>query len=84
MDEKVTAFPGAQLPNFSEPNDAVIFALEDALAKAKSGQLQWLIMTGFTSEDERYFARAGYHDNYFAKLGAIESMKMEWIEAEKG
>jgi hypothetical protein len=75
---KVTALPGVRPPS-TGPNEVLVEVLRDALRRAESGELQSFVGTGFTLTGNRLAAWAPHHDNVWEMLGALESMKIEYL-----
>lgn len=77
-------FLGENAP-VGQPNDALVKMLEDALAKARSGELQTILAVGHTSDGAIFtvFTKAA-HNDYFLHLGAIEAMKAEFMARQTG
>lgn len=83
MGEKsnVVSLHGDTLPALGEPNEGLIEAIEDLLAKAKDGQLQSFIGTGFTSDNGRLSIVCGAtQQNIYEVLGAMEWLKVEYVD----
>lgn len=80
----VISISGNQPLQLGEPSKALVEALEDALAMAKSGQLQNLIGTGFTSDGSRLSIWAGEHSNVCEMLGAINWLEHEYVHRITG
>ena len=71
---------GGRVPTqLGEPNEALIGVLEDALARAKTGQLQSLIGTGFTSDGGRLAMWADQHENVYEMLGSLAWLQHEYV-----
>lgn len=77
--QKVVPITGTTLPRrLGEPRQALIECLEDALARARSGELQSFIGTGFTSDNMRYHLYCDWHENTFQMLGALAALEHEY------
>lgn len=63
-----------------QPNEALIDALEQLLAMAKSGQLQSYIGSGFTCDGLRVSTWCDFHDDVYQFLGSMEWLKAEYLE----
>ena len=74
----VKPMPGVIAPTH-EPNPNLIRAVEDILESAKSGELQSFFATGFRADGLR-MACIFPHTNVYEVVGAIEMLKMGYIE----
>lgn len=75
----VTALHGATVPT-TQPNEALIGAIEQLLAMAKSGQLQSYIGSGFTHDGLRVATWCDFHDDVYQVVGSMEWMKAEYLD----
>lgn len=75
----VVSMNGDQVPAAGEPNEALIRLLEQALAEARSGQLQSLVATGFGADGMRYALWCATHPNVYEMLGAIAWLHAEYV-----
>lgn len=73
----VHVLPGVTAPT-SEPNQALIAAIEDILLSAKSGELQSLFATGFRADGLRMSCMFP-HSNVYEVVGSIEWLKHQYI-----
>lgn len=73
-------FLGEKPTQLGEPNEWLIQMLGDMLEKAKAGELQTLIGVGLTSDGGiiTMFTAAAKQD-YYLHLGAMESLKLEFV-----
>lgn len=78
MTTNVIALPGAMAPSQGQPVPQLIQMLELLIEKAKTGELQSLIGTGFTSNRKRMSVWVDLHDNVYEQLGALELLKLEY------
>lgn len=74
----VKALPGVMAPT-SEPNQALIKALEDILESAKSGELQSFLATGFRADGLR-MSCIFPHTNVYEVVGSLEFLKAEYMD----
>jgi hypothetical protein len=84
MSNNVVSLTGVMPTRLGEPNDALVQALEQALAMAKAGQLQSLIGTGFVSDGSRFSIWAGEHENVYEMLGSIAWLQHEYVDRTTG
>lgn len=75
----VAMLHGGVVPT-SEPNEALISAIEALLDMAKSGQLQSYIGSGFTHDGLRVATWCDFHDDVYQVVGSMEWLKAEYIE----
>lgn len=76
----VVRMDGTEKPEHGAPNKCVIGACEKALEKAKSGELQSIIGTGFTADGMRFSFWGGGHDNVYEMTGSLEWLKSEYMD----
>lgn len=62
-----------------EPCQPLIEALEDALKRAKAGELQSFIGAGFTAEGQGYYLIAGFHESDMEMLGMLEWLRQDFF-----
>jgi len=74
----VKAMPGVKATT-SEPNQALIQALEDILSDAKAGILQSLMATGFRVDGLRMSCIIP-HSNVYEVVGSLEFLKAEYMD----
>jgi hypothetical protein len=74
----VKALPGIKAPT-SEPNQALVQALEDILESARSGRLQSFMATGFLSDGLR-MSCIFPHTNVYEVVGSLEFLKAEYMD----
>ena len=74
----VKSLPGVMIPT-SEPNQALIRAVEDILESARSGELQSFMATGFRSDGLR-MSCIFPHTNVYEVVGSLEFLKAEYME----
>jgi hypothetical protein len=60
------------------PSKGLIHAVEQTLELARSGQLQSLWGTGFTSDGLRFVVKGGKHDNIYEMAGALTFLGEEY------
>ncbi len=72
--------PGVSRPSDGRPDEALVKVLENLLSRAKSGQLQSLIATGFLGNGERVAAWGGQHENVYEMRGAIAWLENEYVD----
>lgn len=77
MRDNVVGLHGTKPAALGEPNQVLIDVLEDALARAKSGQLQSFVGTGFMADGCRLGLWADLHENVYEMMGALQ-----WLVAE--
>lgn len=76
----VPLFPGEIPPSLGEPNEGLVQALEDALEMARSGRLQSLWATGFTSDGCRFaMSIPGGTQDVYQVLGSIQWLGQEYF-----
>lgn len=73
----VAALPGVMVPT-SEPNEALITALEKILDDARRGELQSFFATGFRADGLR-MSCIFPHRNVYEVVGSLEMLKHEYI-----
>lgn len=74
----VKAMPGVVAPT-SEPNPALIKAIENILESAKSGELQSFLATGFRADGLR-MSCIFPHTNVYEVVGSLEFLKAEYMD----
>ena len=79
MSGKVVGINGIVPPTVGEPRQPLISVLEDMLAKAKTGELQSLIGTGFTSDGARVAVWSEGPPDVYAMLGALAWLQHEYV-----
>jgi hypothetical protein len=78
---EVICLPGSSLALLGEPDPVVISILENLLDRARSGQLQSIIATGFCSDGARMAAFATDNTtNVYEMMGAISWLEHEYAE----
>lgn len=80
MSSNVIGISGHRPTQLGEPNAALIEALEDTLERARSGQLQSLIATGFVSDGARFALWVDAHENVYEMLGSIAWLQHEYVD----
>lgn len=73
----VTVLPNVKPPTTGKPNVGLISMLENMLEKAKSGELQSLIGTGYLVDGHRLSFFADQHEDIYQMLGALA-----WLQSE--
>lgn len=76
---KVVNLPGAIIST-SDPNQTLVEILESLLEKAKSGEIQSFVGTGFTNTGLRVTLWADYHKDVYQMLGAITWLQSEYVD----
>ena len=73
-------FLGDKPAQMGEPNEWLVKMLTDMLEKAKTGEMQTLLGCGRTSDGGiiTMFTAAAKQD-YYLHLGALESLKLEFV-----
>lgn len=84
MSGNVIGIRGERPAQLGEPRHELIAVLENLLDRAKSGQIQSLIATGFTSDGIRLSAWADLHDNVYEMLGALAWLQHEYVHRHTG
>ena len=79
MSSNVIGFRGGVPSQLGEPRQELIDVLENLLERAKTGQLQSLIATGFISDGGRISAWADTHENAYEMLGALAWLEHEYV-----
>jgi hypothetical protein len=73
-------FLGDKPVEMAQPNERLIQMLGDMLEKAKVGEIQTLIGVGQTSDGGIItMFTAAAQQNYYLHLGALESLKLEFV-----
>lgn len=75
----VVSLNGGQHPAIGEPRAALVSVIEDMLAKARTGELQSFIGTGFTADGGRLAVWSEGAPNVYAMLGAIAWLQHEYV-----
>lgn len=76
-------FLGEKPASLGTPNGSVVEMLENALSRARSGELQTILAVGHTSDGGVLTMHtAAAHNNYFLHLGALEALKAEFIDRQ--
>ena len=70
---------GQMPPCVGDPQPALISALEQALEKARTGQLQSFIGTGFTSGGETLAVWVDTHPDVHQMLGSLAWLQHEYV-----
>lgn len=79
MTTNVVYLPGSSTAHLGEPNEALIEGLENLLKRAKSGQLQSMVATGFCSDGCRMTAWLDDRQtDIYQMLGAIYWLAHEY------
>jgi hypothetical protein len=73
----VIALRGGPVPASGVPNPALIGVLEEALSRARTGELQFFAGTGFTHTGDRFVGAAGVVTDLTATIGAITMLGYE-------
>lgn len=79
MSSNVIGLRGERPAALGEPRQELIDVLENLLERAKSGQIQSFIGTGFTSDGCRISAWADCHDNIYEMQGALSWLQHEYV-----
>lgn len=75
----VIGIRGEQPSVLGEPREALISLLESLVEKAKSGQLQSFIGTGFVSDGARLSVWFDQHENVYEMLGSLAWLHAEYV-----
>lgn len=75
----VVGINGARPAQVGEPKADVIGVLENLLERARSGQVQSFIGTGFCSDGCRITVFSGDHENIYEMLGALSWLEHEYV-----
>lgn len=85
MTDNIKTLPGVNRPSqLGEPNIALIGMLENALERAKSGQLQSLIAAGHTSEGDRFVMWGPFDEDVYRTLGSLTWLQHEYVARMTG
>lgn len=79
MADNVVSLNGSRVADKGEPNQVLIERLENLLERARSGQVQSFIGTGFTSDGSRVALWTDHHDNVYEMLGALSWLQHEYV-----
>jgi hypothetical protein len=77
-DSKVVGIHGGPVTATSEPNPNLVAGLENLLERARSGQLQSFIGTGFIASGDRCVIWCDAHPDVYQMMGSIEWLKLEY------
>jgi hypothetical protein len=78
-DDKVVSIHGGKVEPKGEPRAALISVLENALERAKNGELQSFIGTGWTEGGFRFTVWCDHHSDVYQMLGSIAWLHSEYI-----
>jgi len=76
---KVVSITGAEHPAMGSPRAALISVLEKALEKARSGELQSFIGTGFTADGGRIAVWCEGDPHVYKMLGSLAWLQHEYV-----
>lgn len=79
LDNVKPIHPGIRPPS-GEPSSALIKVLRDLFAMAEDGRLQSFVGTGWLADGNRVSIVADFHQNVYEMLGALESLKVDYIK----
>lgn len=80
MTDNVVRLDGTPAPKPGEPVASLVEMLTDLLEMAKTGELQSLVGTGFTSDNCRLALwHISNHTNVYEALGAISWLQHEYV-----
>jgi len=80
MSDKVISLFEGQPSSLREPQPELVHCLEDLLERARSGEIQSLVATGFCANGYRLSLWAGAaHENVHEMLGAIAWLQHEYV-----
>ena len=81
---EVVGIKGEKPALAGEPNAELIGVVENLLERAKSGQLQSLVATGFCSDGARLSIFSAGDHNVYEMLGAINWLEHEYVDRVTG
>lgn len=80
MSDNVVSLSGGAVPEFGEPDEGLVKALEALTEKARTGELQSFVGTGFTSEGLRASIWGGsFGSDVYAFLGSLAWLQHEYV-----
>ena len=80
----VVGINGIRPSALGEPRSELIGVLENLLERAKSGQLQSFVGTGFCSDGSRAAVWCDTHENVYEMLGALSWIEHEYVARHTG
>jgi hypothetical protein len=83
MTSNVVSLNGEPIAELGEPQEFLIKAIEQLLEKAKSGELQSFIGTGFVTDGCRISVWCDLHKNVYEMLGAINWLEHEYVSRQE-
>lgn len=78
-ESNIHTLPGVSLPTMGVPQKSLVEMLENLVERAKEGQLQSFIGTGFTDKGERLAAWYDTHPDTYQMLGSIAWLEHEYV-----